>query len=395
MSAATQKKKPPIAKKGYQTGVILAGGTGGHITPGIALALELQKRGIDVHILSLSKNKSYQDFAHLDIKIHFYDMPPLPRGWKGLLVFPWKLFQSLLYSLAFFRKHSIHFAVGMGGYSMAAGLLAATILSKPYYLCESNARPGLATILFARRARKIFVNFPIAQELSSFSSLSSFRGKIIQVGTPIRPAICHLLNDLGQYPQTKGKKRKKSPTPSAKICHILALGGSQGAVQINGIVSQIILAQKKEQNEARAYFWTVQCGEKNLNAMKKNFPKEKFPNLKLIGYENAIEKYYSQADILICRAGSSVLSEALCFGIPLLLVPYPYSKGEHQKANAQHLASKGAAICFFQKDTDFEKIRASIQELQLKPQKREKMIRVSYRLAQPKAAEKITSMILS
>ncbi len=395
MSAVIQKNTPPTAKKGYQTGVILAGGTGGHIAPGIALALELQNRGIHVHILSLKKNKNYQDFSQLKMEIHFYDMPPLPKNLKGSILFPLKLCQSLLYSFTFFRKHSIHFVVGMGGYSMIAGLIVATILRKPYYLCESNARPGLATILFARKARKIFINFPISTKLSSFSSLSSHQEKMIQVGTPIRPSICHLLNDLAHDSQNKRNKKQGIHPSSDKICHILVLGGSQGAIQINEIVSQIILSQQKNQNEANKYFWTVQCGEKNLSSMKQNFPKAKFPSLKLIGYENAIEKYYSQADILICRSGSSVLSEALCFGIPLLLVPYPYSKGEHQEANAQYLASKGAAVCFLQKDTGFEKIYASLHELQLKQQKRKKMILASYQLAQPNAAEKITSMILS
>ncbi len=376
----------------YRRGLVVAGGTGGHIVPGIALAIELKKQGLaEIHFLSLEKDRAYPDLASLiDTKqeatstkqgLHFYAAPALPTKNKVLdiLLFPWRMLGAVQKSYKIIKDHRIDFIVGMGGYPMIPALLSSHLQNKAYYLCEQNAVPGLGTRLFARRAQLLFINFPL---VSSHTIKKASHDLIRHSGNPLRPGL-----------RQKSKQEQTKASQNQDIIHILVLGGSQGALQINTMVQQLIpkLGSK--------YRWTIQCGSAHIDNFTKFIEKlSVYPDLKnqieLLGYSPNIEKYYRQANLIICRAGAGVLSEALCFGLPLLLIPYPYAADSHQEANADYIGDNGAAIVFKQKHSQTDYLEQALLSLQQDKQKLATMAKAALKLARPNAAEDIAVNIL-
>ena len=356
--------------------LVIAGGTGGHIVPGIALALELNTQGAEVHLLSLSKNQGYNDFASLAIPLHFYDAVPLPR--KGIslqvLIFSWYFCRAFWQALRLLRKEGIENVVGMGGYATVPAILAAYILRLPYYLCEQNAVAGRASRLLAGGSRALFINFPFAHKMNA-----NIMSKVYHYGNPLRPK---LLQASKQRPIAENRVKKE------KLC-ILVLGGSQGALQINTIAVELVYQFGSEFN------WTIQCGMEHLEDLKKKLPTRRFSNVEMIGYTSDMAELYVKADLLLCRAGAGVLCEALSFGLPSLLIPYPYAADAHQEANADYLAMSNAALVFKQKGTNTSAIAKCIQWLKENPEELKEMSKAALSLALPEAGAKISSHILS
>ena len=148
--------------------LILAGGTGGHIIPGIALAQALHQRGFTPHLLTLAKNRNYTDFQYFDLALHYHHAPPLPKHPLSLNTFLFipRFIRALVEALRILRRNAIHFVVGMGGYPMLPGLCAARLLRLDYYLCEQNAVAGRASRLFAAKAQAFFINFPLTHNVN-------------------------------------------------------------------------------------------------------------------------------------------------------------------------------------------------------------------------------------
>ena len=379
---------PAAAKKKSAVKVLIAaGGTGGHIVPGIALAQEFQRQGQSVSFLSLKKNQNYADLKGLlkAMPLYFYDAPPLPQR-----KFPPRLFSFLAFFVRFFKalcraylilkKYKIDLVVGMGGYPMIPALTAALILRKPYALCEQNALAGLGTRLFAKKAQALFLNFPLKHAIKKIELAKI--PKIYCKGNPLRTQMLSLCEK-----QLKAKRlpKKTEKTDKTGKLHVLVLGGSQGALQINRILAQLVPSL------GGGFQWTIQCGVSHLREMAESLPAHAYPHLRLIGYSSAAElgKFYMGADLLVCRAGAGVLSEALCFGLPLVLIPYPYAADAHQEANADHLSQAGAALVCKQKDIKPERLLQILKKLKEDPQKREAMGQAALALARPQAAKDI------
>ncbi len=359
--------------------LIIAGGTGGHIVPGLGLARELQK-SFTVHFLTLGKDRGYADFNDLPFPLHTYDAPPIRRSLRGLVSFPLRFAKALFAAHKLLREIRADLVIGMGGYSIFPGITAAMLGGVPFCLCEQNAVPGRATRLFASWARRTFLNFPVTSDKFQLSA----RARTVVAGNPLRPKI---LEFAGRRTGSAGKKKaasKKKATKSSKALTALVLGGSQGAAQINAMVVQA--AGVFSGKEIR---WIVQCGRAHVEEMQQRLPKGQYPHVELLGYHPGIHEFYKQADVLICRAGAGVLSEGLVFGLPMILVPYPYAADAHQLANARYLEEHGAAVCLDQRDEDpqllIETLRAWIQ----KPALRRAAAKASVDLGRPGAAERI------
>ena len=165
------------------------------------------------------------------------------------------------------------------------------------------------------------------------------------------------------------------------------LGGSQGALQINRIAYSLI------QRTDLRFHWTLQCGASHVQEVSAQLPTQKYPHVTILGYTAQIAQLYAQAHILLCRAGAGVLTEALCFGLPLLLVPYPYASDGHQDANADYLGQMGAALSFHQKDSNPDTIKQTLELLSKNPKKMLAMQKVALTLAEPQASSKISTII--
>jgi UDP-N-acetylglucosamine--N-acetylmuramyl-(pentapeptide) pyrophosphoryl-undecaprenol N-acetylglucosamine transferase len=368
--------------------LIIAGGTGGHIVPGLGLALELatERR---VHFLSLEKNREYADFATLPFPIAFYDAPPLSglRSARALLSFPLRFARALIVAWRLLGQARVDFVIGMGGYSIFPGIVAARLRGIPYYLCEQNAVPGRATRLFAPGARRIFLNFPIAPARSS----AAFQvPRALLTGNPLRPR-------LRMAAKKARAKRKKTRRPGLTA---LVLGGSQGATQINSMVAGALahFATQGRVGTRRNPIdrWILQCGAANVDAMRAQFPEWEFPHVRLLGYYPGIEEFYAAADLLICRAGAGVLSEGLAFGLPMILIPYPFAADNHQLANAEYLAAQGAAVCLNTRASDPALLIETLRIWTASPRREiQERSAAAAALARPDAAQTITRVVLT
>ena len=270
---------------------------------------------------------------------------------------------------------------------MIPALLAACLLRRPYVLCEQNAVAGLGTRLFARGARALFLNFPLSHELKGLEP-----SMIHQKGNPLRSQILRFYKSQREGNSLSfHESKKESPLKRDGELHVLVLGGSQGALQINRILLQIVPRLSED------FHWTLQCGSSHFKEMSEALSPYDHLHLKLIPYSPSTElgKLYTQADILFCRAGAGVLSEALCFALPLVLLPYPYAADLHQEANAAYLEENGAALVSRQKDTRIEPLLKILKELKEKPQKRRAMSEAALSLALPHASADIAQFILS
>jgi len=345
--------------------LVAAGGTGGHISPGIALVRAFQKKKIPVFLLTLEKNRSHSDFTSALFDIFFYEAPPFSKKPLSVLRFPFAFMKSFLYARSILKKLGITHLLAMGGYPCAPVLLAAKTKKIPYSLCEQNAVPGKVTTLFASGAESIFLTFPCSHP-------SILRASAPVVGNPVRPEFLEKISG--------SEKKKKS-----KKFQILVLGGSQGARQLNEMTEKSLDVFSNAE-------WTLQCGKTNYGELLERLSNR--TNLTLLDYVTDIHRYYAMCDLLICRSGAGSLTEGALFGCPMILVPYPFASDNHQMENARVFEKAGAARIINRRDSDNSELIAVIRELMDHPEELERMSKASRSLAKPDAAEKIIEAIL-
>ncbi len=244
--------------------LVVAGGTGGHLSPGTALADHLYESGLNVNFLSLNKNSTYPDLKSASYPVHFYNAPSLNA--RKIIAFPFQLIGAIVSAFPLIRKCDA--IVLMGGFPCLPAGLAAMLLRKPIYLCEQNAVMGRANRLFARFARNVFLNMPlVGRDHSSDWAV---------LGNPLRKSF--LEKTKRKAGTAKGKRGKKavavkkgrSPAgnatkampdfPAGKGPRILVAGGSQGARQLNEMILDLA---RSHPALFKKYRWVLQAGIKN------------------------------------------------------------------------------------------------------------------------------------
>lgn len=305
--------------------MIVAGGTGGHLAPGLALAARFAVE--NTLFLTLPENQQAVTLYGLPdaVTVENYPAPSLKRGLRDLVLLPFRMLRALYRFRKIFRKFQPHFVVGLGGYPALPALLYCRFFSVPYFLCEQNAVPGRITRLFTSRARAIFFHLPVARPPAHSRVM----------GNPVRSSIEERAAEVAAG--RAGRSSAEKPT-------ILVLGGSQGSAQINDLILHALPLL-----EVR---WLFQCGESQLEPVRRRLPRPEGEDLTVFGFHPDPASLYSKADLLICRSGAGVLSEALLFGLPMLLIPYPFASDDHQKANAEVLVAAGAARMLYGETID-------------------------------------------
>lgn len=307
---APRARKAPIPQITRPTLLIAAGGTGGHITPGISIAEAWLAAGGRIVFATLIKNLDYPDVARMApderVSIVAYDAPRLPKNPLKFLDF-FKRFRAS-YRLVAQASAAEHVAgvIGMGGYSSFPAVLFAIMKRVPLFLCEQNARWGIVTRVAKRFARRIFLAFAADTKLPA---------KFIVTGNPIRAMFTQ-----------PGKKPAAPKTP-----HLLFIGGSQGAGDLNKLYLEF-----SQRSEARGVHCTVAAG---TAAFADIHSRARKGDTVLPFIEN-MPAAYSAATAVIARCGSGTLFELLWSGKPAFLIPYPFATADHQKANALALAQK-------------------------------------------------------
>ena len=355
-----------------KTLLVMAGGTGGHIFPGIAVADELRALGWKIHWLGTADRMEANIVPKHGYDISFINISGL-RG-KNLLttlVMPFKLLQSLIQARRVIKAVKPDVVLGMGGYASAPGGLAAWLSKIPLIVHEQNAAAGLSNRLLARIANKVCCAFP-----NAFNS--DIDAEV--VGNPLRASI-------GQKVTVSDNLEKSKQSYK----NILVVGGSLGAQVLNNVMPDSFkLLSGSDEN----YCIWHQTGKNNKAKVVKSYEQEDIDSgkVKITEFITDIATAYQWADVVICRAGALTVSELAMAGTPAIFVPLPHAVDDHQTKNALYLVDSDAAKLLPQKKLTNESVTKLITELFERPETLADMAKASLNAANSDASQKVAKL---
>ena len=350
-----------------KTLLVMAGGTGGHIFPGIAVADELKAQGWKIHWLGTADRMEAKIVPEHGYDISFINISGL-RGKKLLtmLVMPFKLLRSLIQARRVIKTVKPDVVLGMGGYASAPGGVAAWILGKPLILHEQNAVAGMSNRVLAKIANKVLSAFPNAFDHKTQHQV---------VGNPLRSEIVELDHSVPEQPASSKK--------------VLVIGGSLGARVLNDVVPQALKQIKLQHIDV----WH-QTGAGNEEQVIKNY--EKYASLgervKVSEFIDDMAAAYLWADVVICRAGALTVSELAMAATPAVFVPLPHAVDDHQTKNALYLVSRGAAKLLKQNEFNGTTLAQMLNSLFISDSVIQKMSRAAHDAAHADATSKVAQI---
>lgn len=348
--------------------MITAGGTGGHVYPGLAVARALMAQGIPVVWMGTRKGLEARVIPEAGIEMAWLEVNGLRgKGWQTLLMAPVNLIRALLQSVQIMRKHQPAAVLGMGGFVAGPGGLVASLMGKPVVIHEQNAVAGLTNKLLSRVSRRVLEGFP-----GTFASSQ----KVMATGNPVRLDIASL-----PAPLERLADREDEPV------HVLVVGGSLGAQALNQMVPQA-LAQL---DVATRPVVRHQAGVKNIDEARRQYAAVGV-TAEVMPFIEDMAEAYAWADLVICRAGALTIAELAAAGVAALLVPFPYAVDDHQTANGKYLADNGAALLIQQRDLTPEKLAGVLQDLCSDRAKLRQMSLASRQLAKPYATAQVAAI---
>ena len=311
--------------------LVMAGGTGGHVYPALAVARALQQQSREVVWLGTRRGLESRVIPAAGIPIEWVQVSGLRgKGAATLLLAPFKLVHALWQSLMVMRKHRPAAVLGMGGFVSGPGGLAAWLTRRPLVIHEQNAVAGMTNRLLARLARVVLQAFP-----GSFhSSLPTET-----VGNPVRADIAAI-----EAPETRLAGR-------AGPIRLLVLGGSLGALALNQVVPAALGLLPEDMRPVVRH----QAGERTLADARRAYADQDV-EVDLTPFIEDMAEAYAWADLVICRAGALTVAELSAAGLPAIFVPFPAAVDDHQTANARPLAEAGAALVIQQDDLSDESL---------------------------------------
>ncbi len=293
--------------------LIMAGGTGGHVFPGLAVAHALIDAGVEVEWLG--GGKGIENRLVPDAGILLHRLPTAGLRGKGLLAKLGggiKAMKAVWQALRLLRERQPALVIGFGGYAAGPGGLAALLRNIPLFLHEQNAVPGTTNRLLAKRAKRVFSGFPV----------SIGEREAEWLGNPVRQTIAALAPPKQRFAGRKGELR------------ILVLGGSLGAKAINECVPEALAAMSD-----KPQCWH-QTGADHIESVKAQY-KQRQVEAKVEPFIDDMAEALGWADLVICRAGALTVSELSCAGLGALLIPLPHAIDDHQTQNARWLTRNG------------------------------------------------------
>lgn len=346
--------------------MILAGGTGGHIFPGLAVAHELRRRGVAVGWLGSAGGMETRLVPQHGIQVDEIAIRGVRgKGMATLATAPFKLLSAVWDAGGVLAERKPRAVISFGGFAAGPGGLAARLAGIPLLVHEQNRAPGMTNKVLAKLARRVLTGFP-----------GSFPLREEVVGNPVRAEIAAVEPPATRLADRHGPLR------------LLVLGGSQGAAALNRGVPQALAALGAGAN------WTVrhQCGEKMLDDARAAY--------RDAGVEASVEPFiadmaaaYAWADLVVCRAGALTLAEVCAVGVASLLVPFPQAVDDHQTKNAQFLVERGAARLLPQSDTLPARLADALSALSSRDALRP-MAEAARALARPDAAARVADFVM-
>jgi UDP-N-acetylglucosamine--N-acetylmuramyl-(pentapeptide) pyrophosphoryl-undecaprenol N-acetylglucosamine transferase len=348
-----------------KTLMVMAGGTGGHVYPAMAVADYLKGLGWKVVWLCTEggmENRLIEGKGYSKAIITMQGVRG--KGILGWFLLPVKLTKAFSQSLSALRQHQPNVVLGMGGFAAFPGGMMAKVLSKPLVIHEQNSVAGLTNKVLATIATRVLAAFPAA-----------FGSKAKLVGNPVRA-------DIGQIapPQTRFAERSGA-------LRLLVIGGSLGAQALNEVVPKALAKLPAESRPQIIH----QAGVKHIDALKANY-KNAGVEADTRAFIDDMAAMYAWADFVICRSGALTVAEVSAVGLGSLMVPLPFAVDDHQTTNAAYLVEGEAGLIVQQKDLNVERLVTVLNELN-----REKCLAMAIKarvLGKPEATEHVANICM-
>ncbi|MCX4083532.1 undecaprenyldiphospho-muramoylpentapeptide beta-N-acetylglucosaminyltransferase [Rickettsia hoogstraalii] len=336
--------------------ILVAGGTGGHFFPAVALGEELVKRGYEVHFITDLRCKKY---INQDMKVIFHILD-LKRSINIFLFLP-NLSIAILKAIKLLYNIRSSAIIGFGGYPVIAPMFAAIFLRVPIIIHEQNSYLGKVNKFFASFAKKIAISYEDVKNLPEFA-----KSKIVVTGGIVRENIrnvCHSreggnLEKLSLVPRFRGDDIKKSKD---NIFTIFIFGGSQGAKLFSELIPASI--QILIQKEPKLKLHIIQQAALDDQEKIKDIYSKLNINYEFAEFFDNMALKYKEADLVISRAGASTIEELTYIGLPAIFIPLPSAADNHQYYNAKLLADKKAGWCLEQNNISAGKLADKILDL--------------------------------
>lgn len=343
--------------------LIMAGGTGGHVFPGLAVAQRLIAAGVDVQWLGTRQGMEAKLVPAANLTLHFITISGVRgKGIKALLAAPLRLLIAVWQALRIIHRLKPDVVIGMGGFVSGPGGIASWLLRYPLVIHEQNAKPGTTNKWLARVATRVLEGFP-----ATFVN----RANVHTIGNPVRTEIMALA------PRSFSDNKLK----------LLVLGGSLGAAAINEILPQA-LAKIPAAIRLEVYH---QAGEKHLVATELAYQQNSVQG-KIVAFIKDMAQAYAWADLVICRAGALTVAELCAAGVGAILIPFPYAIDDHQTANANFMVQHQAAMLIQQSVLTAQGLADILQEFAHAPERCRMMAQAAYQLRTVDATEKVLAI---
>ncbi len=313
--------------------LVMAGGTGGHVFPGLAVAKKLQQQGWEIRWLGTADRMEADLVPKHGIAIDFIKVKGLVgQGPVKLLLAPFQIINAIFQARAHIKRFAPDVVLGMGGYVSGPGGIAAWLSGIPVVLHEQNAVAGLTNSWLAKIARRVFQAFP-----GAFPSAPV-------VGNPVREDVVALDDPGERFKNRSGDIR------------LLIMGGSQGARILNTTLPQVM------KTLGQGYTVRHQVGKNNLDSVKADYQALNVDNVDVTEFIDDVAEAYAWADLIICRSGALTVSEVSAAGLGAIFIPFMH-KDRQQALNAEHLVACGAAKMIEQPELTIETLSNTIAEL--------------------------------
>jgi len=317
--------------------LVMAGGTGGHIFPGLAVAEALRARGWRVHWLGTAAGMEATLVPPRGFAFETIEFSGVRgKGLTTVALLPLRLLKAFWQSIRVVRRVKPDVVVGLGGYITFPGGMMSVLLGKPLVLHEQNSVAGMANKVLARVADRVFTAFPGAVKGALKNAL--------WVGNPLREAFL------------------KQPDPAARFAgrsgplRVLVVGGSLGAKALNDTVPRALALIPREVRPKVIH----QSGARQIEALRANYTAAGV-QAELTPFIEDTAQAFADADLIICRAGASTVTEIAAVGAAALFVPFPAAVDDHQTANARFLVAQGAGLLLPQNDMTPERLAELLQ----------------------------------
>jgi UDP-N-acetylglucosamine--N-acetylmuramyl-(pentapeptide) pyrophosphoryl-undecaprenol N-acetylglucosamine transferase len=348
---------------------IMAGGTGGHVFPALAVAEVLRARGAEVFWLGTRAGLEARLVPERGFEIEWLSVAGIRgKGLRTLTTAPLRLAGALGEAAGILKRRGPAAVLGMGGFASGPGGIMAWMQRRPLLIQEQNSVPGMTNQWLARVANRVFEAFP-----NSFPSAR----QAITTGNPVRAAISALPAPGERLADRSGPAR------------LLVLGGSLGAQALNETVAQALALLPPSLRPAVRH----QAGERTLALAQQAYAAAGI-GAEVTPFIADMAEAYGWADLVVCRSGALTVSELAAAGLPAILVPYPHAVDDHQVGNGRWLSEAGAAELLLQREMSPERLATLLEPLLADPSLRIRMAEAARAKAQPDAAERIAEACL-